>query len=167
MGKPRDEMTDEELEQERERVKIAARQSRARRRAETLRAEGKEDEALQVLRDAGLNEFGERIDAPSPLQVRRAVERIAVLGEDEEPGYGALTATPSSDDGVPLSELIEAGELLGTLATLFRVGLDPEAILTGAERDWLERHPYGAAVVEERMILHGLAEPYQAWSSLG
>lgn len=159
--KSRELMTEEELAAERERVKMASRQTRARQKAKALRKEGREDEALQVLRDVGLNEKGERIEQPPTPKTLKLPDLPPELAN----GDGLPEFIPDDKVLVPLAEYREAGELIGTLTTIFRLGLDPDAILSGEERSWLEAHPFGAAVVEERMVLRGLADAYEVWAS--
>ena len=160
MGKARELMSEEELEAERERVRIAAKQNRARKRADALRTDGRLQDALQVLRDAGLSASGDRIEPKKTTGTKKTVALDLPAGDPQE-----FEATADTVNLVPLAEYREAGELIGTLSLIFRLGLDPTALLSGAERHWLEDHPFGAAVVEERMVLRGLAEDYELWAA--
>lgn len=158
MGKARDEMTAAERKAETVRVRIASRQTRARKRAEKLRGEGKADEALRVLRDAGLSADGKRLEDDTAILM---AENLRAPLLPEESGTESEESVVSA---IPLSEYVGAGEISGILGTLFRIGVNPDDVLSGSERDWLREHDFGETIVAERMDLKGLGDDYRAWA---
>ena len=137
-GKRKQEMTPAQLEAERVRKRGVARELRERQKAER--------EAARAATGSPLIGAGDFPTLDASAAGHRPEEEVAV-------------------SPIPLSEYIDAGELVGMLTLTFRTGADPQALLSGAERDWLDQHPFGAAVVEERMILHGLGDAYEDWAS--
>jgi len=140
-GKLKDEMTPQQLKAERDRKARVGRELRERQKAEREAAQSSAHPPL-----AGAGDFP-------------ALEMAVALAQ------GVAAGAPLAAPEIPLSEYIEAGELLGILTVSFRLGLDPQDVLSGSERDWLAKHPFGSAIVEERMILHGLGDAYEDWSA--